>query len=112
MAEHLQPLLHENGKRETGNGGKCGLPAPPLVGPKHLDIEKQPLASILTFWFMNPVLRLGSKKMIALDDCPVLGPFDQGHVHYDNFKAKWDACKERRGGKLPSLTIALWQAFW
>lgn len=106
MAEVLQPLLRENERKHS-------LSTPPLVGPTHLDIESQPLASILTFWFMNPIFRLGSKKTIALDDCPVLGPFDQGDVHYENFKAKWDACKERSsGGKPPSLTIALWHSFW
>ena len=105
MAEVLQPLL-------TENEGKRSLPASPLVGPQHLDLERQPLASILTFWFMNPIFRLGSQNTLAIDDCPVLGPFDQGHVHYENFKGKWDACKERSGGKQPSLTIALWQAFW
>lgn len=105
MAEVLQPLL-------KGVDKPSSSPATPSAGPPFLDLEKQPLASILTFWFMNPMFEMGSRKTIALDDCPVLGPFDQGHVHYENFKSHWDAGRERCREKLPSLTLALWQAFW
>lgn len=105
MAEVHQPLL-------SANERKSSLPTSPSPGPHFLDLEKQPLVSILTFWFMNPMFKIGSKKTIALDDCPILGPFDQGHVHYENFKAKWDAAKARSGEKPPSITKALWQAFW
>ncbi|CAM6096367.1 unnamed protein product [Calypogeia fissa] len=75
------------------------------------DYDKAGIISKLVFLWMNPVLKVGSKKVLAVEDVPRLGRNEDVETAYGKFKREWD--REGQSNKLlPWIIIrAHWRMF-
>ncbi|CAM6103841.1 unnamed protein product [Calypogeia fissa] len=75
------------------------------------DYDKAGIISKLVFLWMNPVLKVGSKKVLAVEDFPRLGRNEDVETAYGKFKREWD--REGQSNKLlPWIIIrAHWRMF-
>ena len=65
--------------------------------------------SLVFFWWMEKVLRLGSKKTLGTDDLFPLLPEDQSKKLVDSLGTKWT--EESGEGQLEGRKPRLWKAF-
>ena len=69
--------------------------------------------SILTFSWMGPLITIGNKKTLDLEDVPQLGPTDSVFGAFPNFKNKLEAeCGTSNGVTTLKLTKALIFSVW
>ncbi|MCO5578470.1 hypothetical protein L7F22_032313 [Adiantum nelumboides] len=54
----------------------------------------------LTFWWLDPLLRVGNKRALQLSDVPHLAPEDEAATLYNAFAAAW--AEQRKGSSSPS----------
>ncbi|KAL6996353.1 ATP-binding cassette sub- C member 8 [Sarracenia purpurea var. burkii] len=62
----------------------------------HSKIGHASLLSKLTFSWINPLLRLGYSKFLALEDIPDLVPKDESVLAYDKFASAWDSLRREK----------------
>nr|XP_043635961.1 ABC transporter C family member 8-like [Erigeron canadensis] len=59
-------------------------------------LEEPSFLSKLTFSWVNPLLTLGYRKPLVLEDIPSLAPVDQAAIAYEKFTKAWNALQTRR----------------
>lgn len=69
---------------------------------------KAGLLSRLAFTWLNPLLSVGSQKMLQFEDIPTLSPDDSTEVVYQRLESNWDL---QQGG-VRSFAWALIASFW
>jgi ABC-type multidrug transport system fused ATPase/permease subunit len=81
-----------------------------LDEPEHVSPEElSNIFSRLTFHWMTPLMKLGYKKVLVMDDLWNLRPADQTVYNNEQFEFFMDKELQR---KSPSLTRALFLAYW
>ncbi|KAI7735774.1 hypothetical protein M8C21_000536, partial [Ambrosia artemisiifolia] len=75
----LDPLLANGTKEENRN-----------------QVEEPSFLSKLVFSWVNPLISLGYRKPLVLDDIPPLTPKDQACVAYEQFKMAWDSLQREK----------------
>ncbi|KAI5336857.1 hypothetical protein L3X38_016126 [Prunus dulcis] len=83
-------------------GGELELGSEPLLDKKSsgksqkTELEHASFLSKLTFAWINPLLKLGSSKTLALEDIPSLVSEDEAALAYQNFAYAWDSLSRER----------------
>jgi ABC-type multidrug transport system fused ATPase/permease subunit len=68
--------------------------------------------SLATLSWLNPVLALGSEKILELSDLPKLRYGDRTEATYNIFNQNWEALKRKNPSQTPSISLALGKSFW
>ncbi|CAM6128490.1 unnamed protein product [Calypogeia fissa] len=68
--------------------------------------------SRLSLSWLNPLIALGSRKRLDLEDIPLAAPWDKSDYNYSKLMENWFDQTERDPTKSPSLHWALWNSFW
>ncbi|KAH9567461.1 hypothetical protein CY35_03G029200 [Sphagnum magellanicum] len=63
--------------------------------------------SLATLSWLNPVLALGSEKILELSDLPKLRYEDRTEATYNIFNQNWEALKRKNPSQTPSISLAL-----
>lgn len=74
--------------------------------------ENAGIKSLLTLSWLNPILSIGSKRPLELNDIPLLATKDRSKTCYKILNLNLDKLKIENPSKPPSLAIALWRSFW
>lgn len=87
----MRTSFNENPERES-------LSSPLLLdlNERRTNLSKASLYSRLTFSWLNPLLRLGSSKPLALEDIPVLDSNDEAFLAYQTFYRAWELERKNR----------------
>ncbi|KAL2539145.1 ABC transporter C family member 8 [Abeliophyllum distichum] len=64
---------------------------PEVFDKSHINPGQANFLSKLSFSWINPLLRLGNRKSIALEDIPCLRSEDEAALAYEKFKGAWDS---------------------
>lgn len=70
--------------------------------------------SKLSFSWINPLLRIGNSKTLALEDIPCLGLEDEANLAYETFAQAWRSLQEGKGSN-NAQNFALWaiaKVYW
>ncbi|XP_071742425.1 ABC transporter C family member 8-like isoform X2 [Rutidosis leptorrhynchoides] len=59
-------------------------------------LEEPSFLSTLTFSWVNPILVLGYRKPLVLEEIPHLAPIDQASVAHEKFKKAWDSLQTEK----------------
>nr|XP_043614912.1 ABC transporter C family member 8-like [Erigeron canadensis] len=91
-----------NGKEFVGQRGKETLLDPLLDNGVNegstSQVEEPSFSSKLVFSWVNPLISLGYRKPLVLEDIPFLAPKDQALVAYKRFKVAWDSLQREKNG--------------
>lgn len=68
-------------------------------------ISSARLLSLATFLWINPLLALGYRKHLTIEDVPPLPPRDQGKALYKTFDSIWWRLKHDHLEKMPSIGL-------
>ncbi|PWA62072.1 NHPM bacteriocin system ABC transporter, peptidase/ATP-binding protein [Artemisia annua] len=63
------------------------------------EVEEPSFFSKLVFSWVNPLISLGYRKPLVLDDIPSLATKDQARVAYEQFKMAWDLLQSEKTSK-------------
>ena len=69
---------------------------------------KAGILSRITFTWLNPLLLIGSKRILQFDDIPDMGPNDSADIVHKRLESNWDL----QNGSVKSLSWALAKTFW
>ncbi|XP_042517058.1 ABC transporter C family member 3-like [Macadamia integrifolia] len=100
----LDPLLKISPSRNNGDNGQGSSVGGESVTP----YANANLLSIFTFSWMDPLLALGYKKTLELEDVPQLAKCDSANVVFARFREKLecDACGDNgNGGQVSTLKL-------
>ncbi|KAH0982448.1 hypothetical protein GBA52_009625 [Prunus armeniaca] len=93
-------------------GGELELESEPLLDKKSAgksqktELEHASFLSKLTFAWINPLLKLGSSKTLALEDIPSLVSEDEAALAYQKFAHAWDSLsRERSSSSTTNLVL-------
>jgi hypothetical protein len=75
-------------------------------------ISSAGLLSLATFSWINPLLALGYRKHLTIEDVPPLPPGDQDKALYKTFDGVWQRLKHDHLERTPSIALALIKTFW
>lgn len=75
-------------------------------------ISSAGLLSLATFSWINPLLALGYRKHLTIQDVLLLPPGDQGRALYKTFDGVWRRLKHDHPERTPSIALALIKTFW
>ena len=67
-------------------------------------LEGASYLSILSFWFLTPLIKLGYNRPLEISDVPRLGVKDEGDALRPRFNAKLDALREKIKSEKPKIT--------
>ncbi|KAF5793382.1 putative ABC-type xenobiotic transporter [Helianthus annuus] len=81
--EHLLDPLLENGTKEEDRKFRN-------------EVDEPSFLSKLVFSWVNPLISLGYRKPLVLEDIPPLAPKDQALVAYEQFKTAWDSLQREK----------------
>ncbi|KAG6538857.1 ABC transporter C family member 8-like [Zingiber officinale] len=87
--------------RRELRGGEHDLCQPLLSGQK--SSRKPGFFSLLSFSWLNPLLKLGYSKPLQLNDIPPLYPEDTAQQAYDRFFQAWSTARRHSKGKATNL---------
>uniref|UniRef100_A0A6N2JZ73 ABC transmembrane type-1 domain-containing protein n=1 Tax=Salix viminalis TaxID=40686 RepID=A0A6N2JZ73_SALVM len=70
---------------------------------RSLLLPKQGFFSSISFWWLNPLMKKGRKKIIEDEDIPQLGQADQAQTCYLMYTEKMNKLKEKGSSNPPSM---------
>ena len=70
------------------------------------------LFSLATFSWLNPLLALGYRKPLNIEDVPLLVPQDRGREAQESFTKTRRRLKDEHPERPPSISLALIRTFW
>eukprot|EP00127_Corallochytrium_limacisporum_P006292 Clim_evm3s225 gene=Clim_evmTU3s225 len=79
------------------------------TGPLRYFDQKVTIFNRSVFWWIYPVVRAGSKKILASEDLGRLPTVDRSEVRYDGLKAEWDKQTSKPD---PQENASLWVSMW
>jgi len=99
--------------REDGNGGVESALYKPLNTETHEDtagseshvtpFAKAGIFSVMTFWWLNPMMKVGYEKPLEDKDMPLLGPSDRAYSQYLMFLENLNRKKQLQAYGNPSV---------
>lgn len=79
----------------------------------HVELyENAGFFSLVTFAWLDDILRVGKRTALELEDMPPLPPADSTEAMYETFKSSWESLKEKSPEETPSISVTLWKSFW
>ncbi|KAJ4802620.1 ABC transporter C family member 5 [Rhynchospora pubera] len=69
------------------------------------------LFSIISLGWMNPLLRVGAKRPLEMDDIPKLAKTDRAKTSYKIVMSEWEKMKSENPCRQPSLVLVILQSF-
>ncbi|KAL2462581.1 ABC transporter C family member 8 [Forsythia ovata] len=86
---------------------------PEVFDKSHINPAQANFLSKLSFSWINPLLRLGNRKSLALEDIPCLRSEDEAALAYEKFKGAWDSLQGKGSDNSDYLVFwAIARLYW
>lgn len=92
---------------------ESSLPEEEEVTATGSGFSKAGLLSVITFWWLNPLLTIGNRRPLTIPDVPLLDPTDAPKTNHEAFQEQWK--RQSLGtapADVPSLRWTLFKTFW
>lgn len=102
------PLLSEGAEEEEAERQvESEVPGCETVTP----FSNAGLFSIITLGWVNPLLRVGAKSPLEMDDIPKLAKTDRAKISYKIVMSEWEKMKSDDRFRQPNLVLVILQSF-